>query len=99
MIPAPIVPIPAIKNGIDTCNVVCHQISGLSAPFRTKPSSPFPLPSPPPPLSDPGSGSDDAIDCVIIEASEPVVDEGCSTDNLSLSSGSSQGNFNAKKRE
>lgn len=88
MIPAPIVPIPAIKNGIETCNVVSHHFSTLSTPC---PGTGLSSSSPPPPItplawSDPGSGSEDATDVVIIELNEPVVDEGCSTDNLSFSS-------------
>lgn len=45
---------------------------------------PPPLPPPPPPLAAPGSGSEDAMDVVMIELSEPVVECG-RPDNFSLS--------------
>lgn len=80
MTPAPIVPTPAIKNGIETCNVVCHHASCVTTPLPVSLS--FPPSSPP--LSDPGSGSDDATDVVMIEVNEPVV-EGGKTENFSLS--------------
>lgn len=95
--PAPIVPTPAMKNGIDTCNVVFHHSSSISgrSPYVSfsSPSSPIPpsplAPSPPPP---PPSGSpprrppsaEEATEVVMIELSDPVVDVG-STANLSLS--------------
>lgn len=76
--PAAIVPIPAIKNGIDTCiNVFHHSSCLITLPSRAvKVSSP--------PFSDPGSGSDDATDVVMIELSEPVVECG-NTGNFALS--------------
>lgn len=87
MTPAPMVPMPAIKNGIDTCIVVRHHTScwkGVPL-WAVSFSSPFSLPSSPPPtphLS--GSGSEEATVVVMIELNEPVVEVG-SADNLSLS--------------
>lgn len=79
IIPAPIVPTPAIRNGIETCIVVCHHASSFAIPLPVNLSLP-----PSPPFSDPGSGSDDATDVVVIEVNEPVV-EGGKTANFSLS--------------
>lgn len=89
IIPAPIVPIPAKKNGIDTCNKMvdhfsCFMPGLLRAIFSSalfEASWPPPLP---PPLPAPGSGSEDAMDVVMIELNEPVVECG-KPDNLSLS--------------
>lgn len=80
--PAPMVPIPAIKNGIETCNVVFHHSSCLigwwaaldglrSNPLPSKPSPPF-------------GSSDDAMDDVVIELNEPC-DEGGRAENFSFS--------------
>lgn len=80
IIPAPIVPTPAIRNGIETCIVVCHHGSSLAIPLPVN----LALPPSSPPFSDPGSGSDDATDVVVIEVNEPVV-EGGKTANFSLS--------------
>lgn len=96
MMPAPIVPIPAKKNGIETCIKIvvhfsCFMPGRLRAIFSSTlvcpswplpPPPPPPLPPPPPPA--PGSGSEDAMDVVMIELNEPVVECG-KPDNLSLS--------------
>lgn len=59
-----------------------------SAARAPKPPCPPPPPPPPPPLppppAAPGSGSEDAMDVVMIELSEPVVECG-RPDNFSLS--------------
>lgn len=95
MMPAAIVPMPAMKKGIDTCNVICHHFSCLmpgksticlaSSPPNESPPTPSAAPSPSPPLRRlAASGSDEAMLVVMIELSEPVVEPG-KTDNLSLS--------------
>lgn len=100
MMPAPIVPMPAKKNGIETCNRIAVHFSCLRpGRFRANFSStlpgtpaileasapPRPPPIPPPPLPpEPGSGSEDAMDVVMIELNEPVVECG-RPDNFSLS--------------
>lgn len=88
IMPAPIVPRPAIKNGIDTCNVVFHHSSCLSEwtctrdGFRSKPFPPASGPPPPPP-SPPFGSSDDTMDVVVIELNEPCDEGGKSAPNLS----------------
>lgn len=73
-------------------------------PLPLPPPPPPPLPPPPPPLAAPGSGSEDAMDVVMIELSEPVVECG-RPDNFSLSgsglSGQKDGVFGGggKKQE
>uniref|UniRef100_A0A1B0BQI4 Uncharacterized protein n=1 Tax=Glossina palpalis gambiensis TaxID=67801 RepID=A0A1B0BQI4_9MUSC len=100
MMPAPIVPMPAKKNGIETCSRIAVHFSCLRpGRFRANFSStlpgtpaileasvpPRPPPIPPPPLPpEPGSGSEDAMDVVMIELNEPVVECG-RPDNFSLS--------------
>lgn len=85
--PAPIVPRPAIKNGIDTCNVVFHHSSCLIGwcttldGFRSNPFSSNPAALP---WSPPFGSSDDAMDVVVIELSEPC-DEGGKAENFSFS--------------
>lgn len=82
--PAPIVPMPAIKNGIDTCSVVFHHSSCLIGGctifdgFRSKPPFSSKLP-----LSWPFGSSDDTMDVVVIELNEPS-DEAC-LENFSFS--------------
>lgn len=81
--PAPIVPMPAIKNGIDTCSVVFHHSSclyGGGATFDGFRSNPF---SSKWPLSWPFGSSDDAMDVVVIELNEPS-DDAC-LENFSFS--------------
>lgn len=132
--PAPMVPIPARKNGMDTCSRIvvhfsCLMPGRLSANFSSElplipamleasaatrapdpipplpppppppPAPPIPPPPPPPPpLTAPGSGSEDAMDVVMIELSEPVVECG-RPDNFSLSgSGFSIGLFRTGER-
>lgn len=85
--PAPIVPRPAMKNGIDTCNVVFHHSSCLSGGWMTLDgfrSNPFPSKPPPLPRSPPFGSSDDAMDVVVIELNEPC-DEGGNAENFSFS--------------
>lgn len=98
--PAPMVPMPARKNGMDTCSSIVVHFSCLipgrfSANFSselpltpamlpasaaTEPGAPPPTPPPPPPPlpppAAPGSGSEDAMDVVMIELSEPSVECG-----------------------
>lgn len=83
MRPAPIVPKPAIKNGMDTCSVVFHHSSclyGGCTAFDGLRSNPF---SSKLPLSWPFGSSDDAMDVVVIELNEPC-DEAC-LENFSFS--------------
>lgn len=90
--PAPIVPIPAIRNGIDTCIVVFHHSScaiGVRVTFdgfRSKsfPSKSAPLWSPPGPPLPPLGSSDDAMDVAVIELNEPC-DDGGKGENFSFS--------------
>lgn len=89
--PAPIVPMPAIKNGIDTCNVVFHHSSCLScwcATFDGLRSNPLPSKLP---WSPPFGSSDDAMDVVVIELNEPC-DEGGKAENFSFSLSAQQNN-------
>lgn len=95
IIPAPIVPIPAKKNGIDTSNNIVVHFSCFSRDsaadifLSSPPGPPLPGPSLPQNFSSPlptkpVSGSDDAIEVVMMELSEPVVECG-RPDNFSLS--------------
>lgn len=84
--PAPIVPRPAIKNGMDTCNVVFHHSSclmGWCTTFDDLRSKSLPS-KPPLPWSPPFGSSDDAMDAVVIELNEPC-DEGGKAENFSFS--------------
>lgn len=83
--PAPIVPIPATKNGMDTCNVVFHHSSCLNVPvpgFTVNFSS---TKSGRSPSSPPRGSSDDAIDVVVIVLNEPTEEAGGNTVYLSCS--------------
>ena len=82
IIPAPIVPMPAMKNGMATWIVVCHHFSCFTpVKWCLSPlSSPLSLPPPP---SAPAPGSE-TKEVVVIELSDPVVDGG-KTESLSSS--------------
>lgn len=78
---------PAIKNGIDTCNVVFHHsscLSGCCNTFDNLRSNPLPSSKPPLSRSPPFGSSDDAMDVAVIELNEPC-DEGGKLENISFS--------------
>lgn len=78
------VPIPAIKNGMDTCNVVFHHSSCFKPvpAFTVSLSSTFSCRSPPSP---PLGSSDDTIDVVVVELNERTDEAGGKLEYFSCS--------------